>query len=191
MFKIFVRRFGCNTKRNNVTSKLTSNQQQQSVGVNASMKTVAVESYGCAMNINDSEIVLSILEKTGTFKKHSSVDNSDVVLINTCAIREGAEAKIWQRLNYFQSIKRKNKAAALKQAKTSTNYPMIGVLGCMAERLKEKLLDHGAVDFVCGPDAYRDIPRIVSAVTNTGQKEANVRLSIEGSYYQRYRKNIY
>ncbi len=111
------------------------------------------------------------------------------------AIRENAEAKIWNRLAYFRSIRRENRLAharlrkreglskkdlKLERAKSTT--PFVGVLGCMAERLKERLLEEESVDFVVGPDAYRDIGRLVNTVSSTGQKEANTQLSLEETY---------
>lgn len=133
-----------------------------------------IETYGCQMNISDSEIVRSLLLSAG----HSTcdnVENADLILVNTCAIRENAEQKIWHRLNYFQSIRRTNR-------KIIPGYPIVGVLGCMAERLKTRLLEEESVDFVCGPDAYRDITRLIHVATSTDQKEANVQLSLEETY---------
>lgn len=127
------------------------------------------------MNSADSEIVRSILSDAGHIYC-DSIESADLILTNTCAIRENAEAKVWNRLDYFQSIRNKNKKLR-KQG-----LPVIGVLGCMAERLKEKLLDEDSVDFVCGPDAYRDIPRLLNVVISTDQKEANTMLSFEETY---------
>eukprot|EP00606_Chrysophyceae_sp_TOSAG23-5_P001211 GSChrysophyteH2.ASY1.ANO1.847.1 assembled CDS len=124
------------------------------------------------MNVSDSEIVRSVLQKEGHLPAKTA-ESADVVLINTCAIRENAEAKIWNRLAYLQSVRHKQKRKI---------KPYVGVLGCMAERLKERLLDEDSVDFVVGPDAYRDIPRLVEQVTSTGQKEANTQLSLEETY---------
>eukprot|EP00605_Chrysophyceae_sp_TOSAG23-4_P002133 GSChrysophyteH1.ASY1.ANO1.2360.1 assembled CDS len=148
-----------------------------------------IETYGCQMNVSDSEIVRSVMQKEG-HTAAKSAESADLVLINTCAIRENAEAKIWNRLAYLQSVRRDNKAKPQnatffpKQAnkKSRKTKPYVGVLGCMAERLKERLLDEDSVDFVVGPDAYRDIPRLVDVVTNTGQKEANTQLSLEETY---------
>jgi len=96
-------------------------------------------------------------------------------LVNTCAIRENAELKVHRQLDYFQSIRKKKHVRGLKGS-----YPIVGVLGCMAERLKTGLLEHDSVDFVCGPDAYRDIPRLVGNILlSTGQKEANTQLSLD------------
>lgn len=100
-----------------------------------------------------------------------------IMLCSTCAIRENAEDKIWNRLDFFQSMRNKNRKLRIRKA----GYPMVGVLGCMAERLKTRLLEEKSVDFVCGPDAYRDIPRLV-AVAGVGHKEANTILSFEETY---------
>lgn len=138
-------------------------------------KSFFIESYGCAMNTSDSEIVASILIKAG-HSQAKDISKAGIILVNTCAIRENAEAKIWHRLAYFQSLRNK------KRSLDSSGGPLVGVLGCMAERLKDRLLDEESVDFVCGPDAYRDMPRLVEGFTSTGQKEANTRLSLEETY---------
>ncbi|MCB0515677.1 MAG: tRNA (N6-isopentenyl adenosine(37)-C2)-methylthiotransferase MiaB [Chitinophagales bacterium] len=128
-----------------------------------------IESYGCQMNFNDSEIVAAILQNEG-FGITSDYQQADLILLNTCSIREKAEEKIRQRLQQFSAVKKQN-----TQAK-------IGILGCMAERLKKKLLEEEAlVDVVCGPDAYRDLPRLFSE-TDGGQKAVNVLLSREETY---------
>ena len=134
-------------------------------------RTYWIESYGCAMNSSDSEVVASLLRTAG-HSPSPSLDEAGLILVNTCAIRDNAEAKIWQRLAYFNS---------LKKSRRRSFPPLVGVLGCMAERLKDKLLDEDAVDLVCGPDAYRDLPRLVDT-SSTGQKEANTRLSMEETY---------
>lgn len=139
-----------------------------------------IETYGCAMNTSDTEIIRSILKGAGC-EEVTSIESASVVLTNTCAIREGAEKKVFDRLNYFQSIRNKNKLAG--KTKGRRHSPLVGVLGCMAERLKGKLLEEDGVDFVVGPDAYRDLPRLLSSVSNsTAQKEANVQLSLDETY---------
>ena len=105
------------------------------------------------------------------------LEDADLILTNTCAIRENAEHKIWQRLKYFASLRKKNR----KDGSKSSGYPVVGVLGCMAERLKSKLLDEEGVDFIAGPDAYRELPALLAS-TSTDQKAANVILSIEETY---------
>ncbi len=128
-----------------------------------------IESYGCQMNFADSEIVASIMQGNG-FTTTSTTDDADVIFLNTCAIRDNAELKIWKRLTDFKSAKR---------AKPDL---IIGVLGCMAERLKSKLLEEQKlVDIVVGPDAYRDLPKLIETV-ESGQKAVNVLLSREETY---------
>ena len=131
-----------------------------------------VETYGCQMNLSDTEIVRSILKSAG-HTETASVDDAEIIFQNTCAIRENAEAKIWNRLKYFKGMRRRSKRKG---------YPKVGVLGCMAERLKEKLFEDEAVDLVCGPDAYRDLPRLLDSVLSSDQKEANTQLSFEETY---------
>lgn len=131
-----------------------------------------VETYGCQMNLSDTEIVRSILLAAG-HKETSAVEDAELIFQNTCAIRENAESKIWSRLKFFRSM---------RKSSSRKGYPKIGVLGCMAERLKEKLLEEEAVDLVCGPDAYRDLPRLLESVLSSDQKEANTQLSFEETY---------
>ncbi|RHY95153.1 hypothetical protein DYB35_004629 [Aphanomyces astaci] len=134
-------------------------------------KSFHIETYGCQMNSSDSEIVRAILLKHG--------DDADVVLLNTCAIRENAESKIWRRLEVFKQ----NKLKARKQKK-GTPTQTVGVLGCMAERLKSKLLESDKmVDLVVGPDAYRDLPNLLGILTQGAQDTAvNVQLSLDETY---------
>ncbi len=132
-------------------------------------KNIYIESYGCQMNFSDSEIVTSILKKEG-FSTTSSPEHADVILINTCSIREKAEQTVRNRLNYFHGVKKKNKDVT------------VGVLGCMAERLKSKFLEEEKiVDIVVGPDAYRDLPKLVKKAAE-GQKGINTFLSREETY---------
>ena len=102
------------------------------------------------MNVSDTEIVASILQNAG-YTMVEEMAEADVILLNTCAIREGAEQKIWNKL--------RSKYYAAKKHRPGTK---IGVLGCMAERIKEKMLEHQVVDLVAGPDAYRDLPRLLN-----------------------------
>jgi len=137
-------------------------------------RAVYVETYGCQMNVNDSEVMMAVLEGAG-YDETKEVNDADVILINTCAIRDKAEAKIWQRLAYFRS---------LGNGKKRSEKPVVGVLGCMAERIKEKLLEADRLaDIVAGPDAYRDLPNLIDAVVgNPGGKAMNVQLSVEETY---------
>jgi tRNA-2-methylthio-N6-dimethylallyladenosine synthase len=131
-------------------------------------KRFYIESYGCAMNFSDSEIVASILQGEG-FGATKNFEEADLILINTCSIREKAELTIRKRLTEFRATKRKNGT-------------LIGVLGCMAERLKAKLLEEEKlVDMVVGPDAYRSLPNLIEEA-ETGQKAVNVLLSRDETY---------
>lgn len=128
-----------------------------------------IESYGCAMNFADSEIVASILQNDG-FSMTSDTTEADVILINTCSIRENAELRVRKRLTDFRSSKVRKPSL------------LVGVLGCMAERLKSKFLEEEKlVDLVVGPDAYRDLPRLLEEA-GSGQKAVNVLLSREETY---------
>ena len=129
---------------------------------------VYIETYGCQMNVNDTEVVLSILEKAG-YRSCGTLDQADLILINTCSVRDNAEQRVLGRLDVF------------RQEKKRRGGVVVGVLGCMAQRMKEKLLDNPAVDFVAGPDAYRDVPRLVAAVAVDG-KQINTLLSHEETY---------
>ena len=132
-------------------------------------KTFYIESYGCAMNFSDSEIVASILADHG-YAATQDINTSDLLLINTCSIREKAEDNVRKRLRIFDKTKKQKPGT------------LIGVLGCMAERLKTKFLDEEKlVDFVVGPDAYRDIPDLISTAEE-GERGVNVLLSREETY---------
>lgn len=140
------------------------------------------ETYGCQMNINDMEIVLSIMKNAGYQETVGDPESAEIIFINTCAIRDNAEQKVWQRLNYFWFLKREWKSNVAVGRSKSFQPPKIVVLGCMAERLKDKILDADKmVDVVCGPDAYRDLPRLLEAV-EYGQKGINTLLSVEETY---------
>jgi tRNA-2-methylthio-N6-dimethylallyladenosine synthase len=128
-----------------------------------------IESYGCQMNFSDSEIVTSIMEKEG-FDTTSDVNDADVVFLNTCSIRDKAEQTVRKRLSHINGIKRQKPGM------------LVGVLGCMAERLKSKLLDEEQlVDLVAGPDAYRDLPKLITQVDD-GERAVNTFLSREETY---------
>ncbi len=130
---------------------------------------VYIETYGCQMNFSDSEVVASILQANG-YGITNNMDDADIILVNTCSIRENAENRIWGRLDIFRLQKKKKPSI------------LIGVIGCMAERLKEKLLeDKKLVDLVVGPDAYRELPVLLRAA-GEGQKGINVLLSREETY---------
>jgi tRNA-2-methylthio-N6-dimethylallyladenosine synthase len=128
-----------------------------------------IETYGCQMNVADSEIVVSILNQVG-FGLTQNYKEADLILINTCSIRDNAEQRVFNRLNEFKALKKKNKGL------------MVGIIGCMAERLKEELLEkEKLVDLVVGPDAYRDLPKLVEQA-ESGQRAINVLLSREETY---------
>jgi len=128
---------------------------------------VFIETYGCQMNVNDSEVVLSILKGVG-YDRCDSMSDADLILVNTCSVRDNAEQRILGRLDVFRLEKKKRKVT-------------VGVLGCMAERMKEKLLEHPVVDIVAGPDAYRDMPHLLESLKTEG-KQINTLLSHEETY---------
>lgn len=133
-------------------------------------KKMYIESYGCQMNFSDSEIVASILNKEG-FSTTPNLEDADIVFVNTCSIREKAEQTVRNRLKVYNAIKKKQNPSMI-----------VGVLGCMAERLKEKFLEEEKlVDIVVGPDAYRDLPNLIDDVKD-GRKAVNVILSKEETY---------
>ena len=151
-------------------------EEKESCGMKISENTntgkdrkLYIESYGCQMNFSDSEIVSSIMEKNG-FDTTNSAEDADVIFLNTCSIREKAEATVRKRLTEFNKLKRKNSGL------------IVGMLGCMAERLKAKLLEEEKiVDMVVGPDAYRSLPELVNKADD-GQKAINTILSTEETY---------
>ena len=132
-------------------------------------KKVYIETYGCQMNVADSEVVVSILSKAG-YEHTENIKDAGLILINTCSIRDNAEQRIWGRLK------------AIGHLKKQKNDLKIGIIGCMAERLKEKLIETDQlVDIVVGPDAYRDLPSLVIEA-GEGHKAVNVLLSREETY---------
>jgi tRNA-2-methylthio-N6-dimethylallyladenosine synthase len=131
-------------------------------------KKIYIETYGCQMNVVDSEVIFSILGKEG-YERTMNMSEADVILANTCSVRDNAEQRIWGRLEVF------NKE---KDARPSV---VIGIVGCMAERLKDKLTETGKVDIVAGPDAYRSLPEMLLEAA-TGRPQINVLLSREENY---------
>ncbi len=131
------------------------------------MKNVYIETYGCQMNVADTEVIFSILANHG-YSKCESIDNADVIMANTCSVRDNAEQRILGRIDQFV-LQRKNRPV------------IIGILGCMAERMKEQLLSGGKVDIVAGPDAYRNLPALLEAVQD-GHPQIDVILSREETY---------
>jgi len=132
-------------------------------------KKLYIETYGCQMNVADSEIVASVMKGAG-YTITGTINEADLILINTCSIRQNAEQKIWNRLKALKALKKKRPGT------------MVGVIGCMAERLKEAFLHNDlSVDLVAGPDAYRTLPELVEEA-ETGQNRINVILTEEETY---------
>jgi len=157
-----------------------STNPQEGLLTSPGSRQLYIETYGCQMNVSDSEVVVSVMQDNGVAYT-SEPEHADIVLINTCSIRENAEQRVWGRLEVFRQMKKKKPAL------------LVGIIGCMAERLKEKLLEEEhLVDLVIGPDAYRELPALLEEA-GTGQKAINVLLSREETYADispvRYHKN--
>ena len=131
------------------------------------MKKLYIETYGCQMNVADSEVVASVMQMAG-YETTESLDEADAVFLNTCSVRDNAEQKIYHRLDALDAIKRKRPL-------------IIGVLGCMAERVKDDLLQNHHADLVAGPDAYLSLPDLI-AQAETGHKAINIELSTSETY---------
>ena len=131
-------------------------------------KKLYIETYGCQMNVADSEVVASVLGDRG-YEMTEKYEEADAILINTCSVRDNAEQRIWGRLNLFKSFRKKRPEL------------VIGLIGCMAERLGEELIDKKSVDLVAGPDAYRDLPFLFDKA-RLGEKAVNVELTIDETY---------
>ena len=134
--------------------------------IDPSKPKVYIETYGCQMNVNDSEVILSILQDAG-YVLTEDIEEANIILANTCSIRDNAEQRIWGRIDQFKLQKRKR------------DNVIIGIVGCMAERLKDKLLE--AVDLVAGPDSYRTLPELLEAI-RPDKPQINVLLSHEETY---------
>ena len=132
------------------------------------MKKVYIETYGCQMNVADTEVVFALLGKEG-FVRTEDIAQADVIMANTCSVRDNAEQRIWGRIEQF-NFHRKSRPGVV-----------VGILGCMAERLKDALLESGKVDLVAGPDAYRSLPRLIAAASQ-GHPQIDVLLSREETY---------
>ncbi len=132
------------------------------------MKKLFIETYGCQMNVADSEVVAAVLQERN-YEVAQSIEEADAIFLNTCSVRDNAEQRIWGRLDYFKSLKRKKKNL------------IVGVLGCMAERVGDQFLEHAAVDLVAGPDAYRDLPYLIDKAEQ-GKGAINVELSLNETY---------
>ena len=131
-------------------------------------KKLFIETYGCQMNVSDSEVVASIMQMAG-YQITEHMDEADAIFVNTCSVRDNAEQKIYSRLQYFQSWRKKKK------------HLLVGVLGCMAERVKEDLLKNHGVNLVAGPDSYMDLPNLIGAAEQ-GEAAINVELSTQETY---------
>lgn len=139
-------------------------------GIGGDDKRLFIETYGCQMNVADSEVVASVMKLAG-YETVDSLDDADAVFLNTCSIRDNAEQKIFSRLEYFASLRKKRKGGRL----------IVGVLGCMAERVKNELIERYGVDIVAGPDSYLSLPELVAAA-EAGEKAINVELSTTETY---------
>ena len=131
-------------------------------------KKLFIETYGCQMNVADSEVVASIMQMSG-YSLTDRLTDADAIFVNTCSVRDNAEQRVLNRIAYFQALRKKKP------------HLLIGVLGCMGERVKDELIEQHGVDIVAGPDAYMDLPNLVGAAEN-GQKAINVELSSIETY---------
>lgn len=132
-------------------------------------KKLFIETYGCQMNVADSEVVASVMKLAG-YGVTENIDECDAILINTCSIRDNAEQKIFSRLQQLASLKKKRGGKLI-----------VGIIGCMAERMKDELINNHGVDLVAGPDAYLDLPNLITAVEN-GESAINIELSTTETY---------
>ncbi|MBQ6800327.1 MAG: tRNA (N6-isopentenyl adenosine(37)-C2)-methylthiotransferase MiaB [Bacteroidaceae bacterium] len=146
---------------------MQTNQGADSKSANE-LKKLFIENYGCQMNVADSEVVASIMQMAG-YEVCDSLDEADAVFLNTCSIRDNAEQKILNRLEYFRALRKKKRTL------------IVGILGCMAERVKEDLINNHQVDLVAGPDAYLSLPDLMAQV-EAGQKAMNAELSTTETY---------
>ncbi len=133
-----------------------------------SEKKLFIETYGCQMNVADSEVVASVMQMAG-YEMTEQIEEADAIFVNTCSVRDNAEQRIYGRLQYFQSLRKKKKNL------------LVGVLGCMAERVREDLIKHHGVDLVAGPDSYMDLPNLIGAAER-GDEAINVELSKSETY---------
>ena len=140
------------------------------------MKKLYIETYGCQMNVADSEVVASVMQMAG-YESCTAIDDADAVFLNTCSVRDNAEQKIYHRLAELNALRKKRDT----KGKSTAPSLIIGVLGCMAERVKEDLLEHHHADLVAGPDAYLNLPDLIAQV-EMGQKAINIELSTTETY---------
>lgn len=148
---------------------LEANKLDSKSGESNQSKKLFIETYGCQMNVADSEVIASIMQMDG-YNITDNIENADAVFMNTCSVRDNAEQKVLNRIEYYRSLRKKKK-----------NGMIIGVMGCMAERAKNELISDHGVDLVVGPDSYLDLPNLVGSVEN-GEKAINVELSKTETY---------
>ena len=141
------------------------------------MKKLYIETYGCQMNVADSEVVASVMQMAG-YETTEELNEADAVFLNTCSVRDNAEQKIYHRLEALDALRRQRKHSSLHTPHSSL---IIGVLGCMAERAQQELLEHHHCDLVAGPDAYLALPDLI-AQAETGHKAMNIELSTTETY---------
>lgn len=145
------------------------------------MKKLYIETYGCQMNVADSEVVASIMQMAG-YETCDSANEADAIFLNTCSVRENAENKIFNRLEALHALRKHREERMAKEGKSNVCPALIiGVLGCMAERVQQELIDNHHVDLVAGSDAYLSLPELVASV-ETGNKAMNVELSLTETY---------
>ena len=142
---------------------------EETMNSEGATKRLYVETYGCQMNVADTEVVASVMQTDG-YEMTDKIEEADAVFVNTCSVRDNAEQRVISRLQYFRSLKRAGRRRLI-----------IGVLGCMAERAKEELVREHGVDLVAGPDSYMDLPNLIGAVER-GEKAVNVTLSTDETY---------
>ena len=145
------------------------------------MKKLLIETYGCQMNVADSEVVASVMQMAG-YEITASLDEADAVFLNTCSVRDNAEQKILSRLEFLRSVRKKRGKSSVESSMPVTGPSLIiGVLGCMAERVKEELTEKYGADLVCGPDSYMALPDLIAQV-ELGHKAIDVELSMTETY---------
>lgn len=149
--------------------KINPNNMKLSYASEEFAKKLFIETYGCQMNVADSEVVASVMKLAG-YGVTENIDDCDAILINTCSIRDNAEQKIFSRLQQLAALKKKKGGKMI-----------VGIIGCMAERMKDELINNHGVDLVAGPDAYLDLPNLITAVEN-GESAINIDLSTTETY---------
>lgn len=147
---------------------MTKKEKEADLKSAAEDKKLFIETYGCQMNVADSEVIASVMQMAG-YQVCGTIEEADAVFLNTCSIRDNAEQKIWNRLDFFHALKKKRR------------HLIVGVLGCMAERVKNDLIENRHVDLVAGPDAYLSLPEL-TASAEAGEKAINVELSATETY---------